>query len=73
MDNKKASGTDTLDFAHKTDLASLKSELDDLDIDKLKEVEVLNEVKKFSNIVEKGVVKKTGHNQLVTKVNTSPW
>ena len=72
MDNKKASGTDTFDFAHKTDLASLKSELDDLDIDKLKEVEVLNEVKKFSNIVEKGVVKKTGHNQLVTKVNTSP-
>ena len=73
MDNKKASGTDTLDFAQKTDLAGLKSELDDLDIDKLKEVEVLNEVKKFSNIVEKGVVKKTGHNQLVTKVNTSPW
>ena len=73
MYNKKASGTDTLDFAQKTDLASLKSELDDLDIDKLKEVEVLNEVKKFSNIVEKGVVKKTGHNQLVTKVNTSPW
>ena len=73
MDNKKASGTDILDFAQKTDLASLKSELDDLDIDKLKEAEVLNEVKKFSNIVEKGVVKKTGHNQLVTKVNTSPW
>ena len=37
-DLKNATGVDTLDFAKKTDLAELKSDLDKLDIDKLKSV-----------------------------------
>ena len=35
-DLKKATGVDTSSFAKKTDLASLKSEVDKLDIDKQK-------------------------------------
>ena len=35
---KNATGIDTLDFAKKTDLAHLKSDVDKLDIDKLKHV-----------------------------------
>ena len=35
---KNARGVDTLDFAKKSDLASLKSNFDKLDIDELKNV-----------------------------------
>ena len=38
-DFKNATDTDTTDFAKKTDLASLKSDVDILDIDKLKNVQ----------------------------------
>ena len=37
-DLKNATGVDTLDFAKKTDLANLKSDVHKLDIDKLKNV-----------------------------------
>ena len=37
-DLKDATGVDTLSFAKKTDLANLKSDVDKLDIDKLKNV-----------------------------------
>ena len=37
-DLKNATGVDTSDFAKKTDLANLKSDVDKLDIDKLKSV-----------------------------------
>ena len=37
-DLKNATGVDTLDFAKKLDLANLKSDIDKLDIDKLKNV-----------------------------------
>ena len=37
-DLKNATGVDTSDFAKKTDLANLKSDVDKLDIDKLKKV-----------------------------------
>ena len=37
-DLKSATGVDTSDFAKKVDLASLKSEVDKLDIDKLEKV-----------------------------------
>ena len=37
-DLKNATGADTSDFAKKTDLASLTSDVDKLDIDKLKKV-----------------------------------
>ena len=36
IDLKNATGVDTSDFAKKTDLANLKSDVDKLDIDKLK-------------------------------------
>ena len=39
-DFKKATGVDTSDFAKKADLASLKLVVDELDIDKLKTVNV---------------------------------
>ena len=35
---KNATGVDTLPFAKKTDLVNLKSDIDKLDIDKLKNV-----------------------------------
>ena len=35
---KNATGVDTSDFAKKTDLANLKSDVDKLDIDKLKNI-----------------------------------
>ena len=35
-DLKNGTGADTSDFANKTDLANLKSDMDKLDIDKLK-------------------------------------
>ena len=37
-DLKKATGVDTLNWAKKTDFANLKSDLDKLDIEKLKNV-----------------------------------
>ena len=37
-DLKNAKGVDTLEFAKKTDLANLKSDVDRLDMDKLKNV-----------------------------------
>ena len=54
-------------FASKTDLASLKTKVDDLDGDKTKTVPV--NLGKLCNSVNNGVVKKTLYNQLVTKVN----
>ena len=54
---KKWTGVDTSKFAKEADLASLKSDSDALDIDKLKVVSV--DKYKLSNVVEKGVVKKT--------------
>ena len=40
VDLKKATGVDTSKFAKKVDVASLKSEIDQLDIDKLKTIPV---------------------------------
>ena len=57
---------DTSNFALKTNLANLKTEVDKLDIDKL--VPIPNDLSKLSNAV-KNVVKKTKYNKLVTKVN----
>ena len=48
---------DTSDFALKTNLANLKSEVDKLDIGKLATVPV--DLSKLSNVVKNDVVKKT--------------
>ena len=54
-------------FALKTNLASLKTEVDKLDIDRL--VPVPNELAKLNNVVKNDAVKKTEYNKLVTKVD----
>ena len=58
---------DTSNFALKTNLSSLKPEVDKLDIDKLATVPV--DLSKLSNVVKNDVVKKTVYDKLVAKVN----
>ena len=58
---------DVSSFALKTNLVSLKTEVDKLDIAKL--TPVPNDLIKLSNVVKDHVVKKTEYNKLVTKVN----
>ena len=53
--------------ASKTDLASLKSKVFNLDVDKLKTVSA--DFSKLSNVVVNDVVEKTVYNKLVIKVN----
>ena len=66
-DIKNVSHFDTSSFALKTNLANLKSEVDKLDIDKLKPVPT--DLSKLSNVVKNDVVKKADYNKLVTKVD----
>ena len=67
VDIKNISHVDTSSFALKTNLANLKSEVDKLDIDKLKPVPT--HLSKLSNVVKNDVAKKDVYNKLVTKVN----
>ena len=55
-DIKNISHVDTSSFAFKTNLASLKTEIDKLDIDKLVPVPV--DLSKLSDVVKNDVVKK---------------
>ena len=66
-DIKNITHVDTSGFALKTNLASLKTKVDKLDIDKLVTVPV--DLSKLSNVVKNEVVKKTVYDKLVTKVN----
>ena len=66
-DLKKISHVDVSSFALKSSLASLKIEVDKLDIDKL--TPVLNDSAKLSNVVKNDVVKRTEYDKLVAKVN----
>ena len=66
-DLKNVSHVDVSSFALKSNLASLKPEVDKIDADKLKSVPV--DLAKLSNVVKNGVVKKTEYNKLVTKVD----
>ena len=61
-DLKNVSHVDVSSFALKSNLASLKTELDKIDVDKLKIVPV--DLARLSN-----VVKKTEYNKLVIKVD----
>ena len=54
-------------FASKTNLASLKTGVDKIDVDKLKTAPV--DLAKLSNVVKNDVVKKTEYNSLKTKVD----
>ena len=66
-DLKNVTHVDTSSFALKTNLASLKTEVDKLDIDKLMPVSV--DLSKLSDIVKNDVVKKDVYDKLVAKVN----
>ena len=57
---------DTSSFASKTNLAALKTEVDKVDIDKLKTAPV--DLAKLTNAVENDLVKKTAYNTKVTSI-----
>ena len=67
-DLKNVTHVDTSSFALKTNLGSLKTEVDKLDIDKLAPVPV--DLSKLSDVVKNDVVKKTVYDKLVAKVNS---
>ena len=66
-DLKNVTHVDTSNFPLKTDLTSLKAEVDKLDIDKLAPAPV--DLSKLSDVVKYDVVKKTVYDKLVAKVN----
>ena len=67
-DIKNISHVDTSSFALKSNLASLKTEVDKLDINKLVPVPV--DLSKLSDVVKNDVVTKTVFDELVAKVNS---
>ena len=58
---------DTSKLAVKSDLVSLKAEVDKIDVDKLNTAPV--DLSKLSNVVKNKVIKKTVYDKLVAKVN----
>ena len=66
-DLKNTSHVDTWRFAVKSNLASLKTEVDQLDIEKL--VPVSDDLSKLSDVVKNDFAKKTVYHKLVEKVN----
>ena len=66
-DIKNISHVDTSSFALKSNLASLKTEVDKLDIDKLTPVSV--DLSKLSDVVKNDVVKKIVYDKLFAKLN----
>ena len=67
-DIKNIAHIDTSSFALKTNLASLKTEVDKIDIDKLVPVSV--DLSKLSDVVKIYVVTKTVYDKLVAKVSS---
>ena len=67
LELKEATGIDNSNFALKSNLVSLKTEIDNIDVDKLKTVSV--DLSKLINVVDNDVVKKL-YDKLVTKVNS---
>ena len=65
-DLKNITHVDVSSFASKTNLAALKTELDKIDVDKLKTVPV--DLAKFTSAVENDLVKKTVYNTKVTSI-----
>ena len=66
-DLKNVSRVDVSSFALKTYLASLKTEVDKIDAEKLKTAPV--DLAKLSNVVKNDVIKKTEYDKVVAKVN----
>ena len=67
VDLKGEAGIDTSTLPSKADSASLKTKVDNLDVDKLTTVPA--ELSNLSNIVDNDVVKKTVYDKLIIKVN----
>ena len=67
-DLKNISHIDVISYALKSNLASLKTEVDKLYIDKIKPVPI--DLAKLTNVVKNDVVKKTEVDKLVAKVNS---
>ena len=65
-DVKNITHIDVISYATKTNLAALKSEVDKIDVDKLKAKPT--DLAKLSNIVKNDVVKKTDYNTKVTTI-----
>ena len=65
-DVKNITHVDVSSYASKTNLAALKSEVDKIDVDKLKATPA--DLAKLSNLVKKDVVKKTDYNTKVTSI-----
>ena len=65
-DIKNISHVDASHFALETNLSSLNTEVDELDIDKL--VPVPNDLSKLSNVVKNDAVKKTDYNSKTAEV-----
>ena len=65
-DIKNITHVDTSSFALKTNLANLKSEVEKLDIDKLRPVPT--DLSKLSVVVKNDVVKKTDYNTKITEI-----
>ena len=70
IDIKNGTGVDTLKFAKKAYLESLKSKVDKLDFDKLKTVPT--DLRKLSNLVDNNVErKKSAYEILIENINTT--
>ena len=67
-DLKNITHVDVSSFASKTNLAALKTEVDKIDVDKLKTAPV--DLAKLTNAVENDLVKKTDYNTKVTTIET---
>ena len=67
VDLENATGIATSKLVAKSDLVSLKADVDKLDIDKL--IPVPANLSKLSNLVKNDVAKKTLYDKLLTKVN----
>ena len=64
---KNATGVDTSKLAAKSDLASLKAEVDKVGVDKLKTLPI--DLSNLSNVAKNEVVKKAVYDKSVAKVN----
>ena len=67
-DLKNITHVDVRSFASKTNLAALKTEVDKIDVDKLKTTPT--DLAKLTNAVENDLVKKTDYNTKVTSIET---
>ena len=65
---KNITHVDVSTYASKNNLAALKSEVDKIDVDKLKTTPT--DLAKLSNVVENDVVKKTDYNAKVTSIES---